>query len=105
MRALPAPPTLTLAEKMNKTTHLLLNRGHHVIGALVGQLHGAHNWRVVYDNALKALQSPARHLGFIKKEEMDGQHGPFSIIAHRLSYGDGQKVRVHQCLPPLCTEG
>jgi hypothetical protein len=101
----PAPPTLTLAEKMNSTTHLLLDRGHRVIGALVGQPRDAHGWRAVHDDALGALRSAARRLGFTEKEEMGGRRGPFPTIAHGLSYGGGQKVREHQCPPPLCTDG
>lgn len=88
------------ADTVSRNTHLLLDRGHRVIGVLVGQPQGAHDWKAVHDDSLDALQSAAADMRFTEKEGRGGRRGSFPTVAHGLSYGGGQ--RVSACPLPHC---
>ena len=86
---------LIFAEMTSRTTHLLLDAGHRIIGVLAGQPRNTHGWRAVHDDALTALKLAATSLNFTEIEEMEGpggRRGSFSTIAYGLSFGGGQKV-------------
>jgi len=91
-------PHLIFAEKLGRTTHLLLDKRHCVISALVSWPHGAHDWGEVHDDTWGKLQSAAESLRFTANEEAGGRCGSFPTIAHGVSFGGGQEVRVYRCL-------
>jgi hypothetical protein len=95
---------LIFTEMVSRKMHLLLDRRHHVIGALIGQPQGAHDWKAVHDGALGTLQAAAADMGFTEREVMGGRHGFFPTVAHGLSYGGGQKVSMPELLFPLLTK-
>ncbi len=82
---------LLIAEKKNRTPHLLLDCEHHIIGVLAGRPRD-HSWKVVHKDALAALRSAATKMKFTVDEER-GRRGSFPTISFGVSYGGGQKVR------------
>jgi hypothetical protein len=100
-----ALPCLIFTEGASRTTHLLLDHEHRVIGALVGRPREPDKWNAVHSNALAALRAASDSLSFSEREEGGGRRGPFPTIAHGLSLGGGQEVRVHRCLPQQPAEG
>jgi hypothetical protein len=79
----------------SRKTHLLLDRGHRVIGALVGRPRDPGGWSTVHSDALAALKAASDDLKFSDREASGGRRGPFPTIAHGLSFGGGQEVRAH----------
>ena len=74
-----------------RTTHLLLDREHHIIGVLVGRPRNSKDWDSVHDKALAALEAAASKMTFTDKEKTH-RRGFFPAIPHGISFGGGQEV-------------
>ena len=89
---------LIFTQRTPRKTHLLLDREHRVVGALVGRPRNAEDWEAVHDQALKALESATLKMNLAKKATKN-RRGQYHSIAHGISFGGGQKVRTTQCQP------
>jgi hypothetical protein len=100
---------LIFTQEAPRTTHLLLNREHRIIGVLAGRPCNAKWGEEVHDKALAALQSAASEMGLrgnTAKGKPEGDHDvgrrrPFPSISYGLSFGGGQTVRAFSCGPTL----
>lgn len=81
---------LIFAEDAPSTTHLLLDREHRIVGALVGKPRDP-GWGGVHNDALAAMKEASVKLKF-EGQGKPHERGYYHSAPHGISYGGGQKV-------------
>ncbi|KAG6826286.1 hypothetical protein H0H92_000435 [Tricholoma furcatifolium] len=74
-----------------RTTHLLVDREHRIIGVLLGRPRASQDWDRVCEDARSALEAASRRMSFTPKEKTH-RRGSFPAVAHGISYGGGQRA-------------